>query len=426
MDLTTKNEPFEQSSVTFLPFINSPPSNYSTIYSALDFALHETEGAKKKICIITFDQPLYMKAREITASLPEKISSRFFIRLGGFHLLMSFMGAIGFIMAGSGLKELLCTIFACNSVDKILSGHAFARGIRGHFLIHDVLGQILIREAHFSDDVCEEMKNLLLSHDNTWPFENELIQKLMNAFDAHVKEVGDRGATAKLWIQYFEMVALIKKFIAAERMGNWFLHIEAVHEMLPFFHASGHFLYAKSTHLYLQDSEKLEEKMSAREYNDFVKSGFFTIQRSPKFWSGIWSDMTIEQTLMRLMKCEGGLTRGRGIKSSVLQKWVLSMPVVATVCQKVEDYTNCRVAWTEQHTDLRSSRMKRDQEDLEKLRSWISAHYPFRKNSEIVSLLSGVKGDGSVNCFNSLAIGKKGIESMIGKNFHEISFKRGE
>jgi hypothetical protein len=76
---------------------------------------------------------------------------------------MSFMGAIGFIMAGSGLKVLLCTIFAPNSVEKILSGHAFARGIRGHFLIHDALGQILICEAHFSNSECEEMKNLLLS-----------------------------------------------------------------------------------------------------------------------------------------------------------------------------------------------------------------------------------------------------------------------
>jgi hypothetical protein len=31
------------------------------------------------------------------------------VRLGGFHPLMSFMGCIGAIMAGSGLKALLMT-----------------------------------------------------------------------------------------------------------------------------------------------------------------------------------------------------------------------------------------------------------------------------------------------------------------------------
>jgi hypothetical protein len=42
---------------------------------------------------------------------------------GGGHL-MSFMGAIGTIMAGSGLKELFSEIFAGNSFEKNQSGHA--------------------------------------------------------------------------------------------------------------------------------------------------------------------------------------------------------------------------------------------------------------------------------------------------------------
>lgn len=49
------------------------------------------------------------------------------LRLGGFHLLMSFLGSIGNIMEGSGLAELLQTIYAGNSVINILSGHAYSR-----------------------------------------------------------------------------------------------------------------------------------------------------------------------------------------------------------------------------------------------------------------------------------------------------------
>jgi len=36
------------------------------------------------------------------------------VSLGGVHLLMSFMGAIGYIMEGSGLKELWSTIYFFN------------------------------------------------------------------------------------------------------------------------------------------------------------------------------------------------------------------------------------------------------------------------------------------------------------------------
>ena len=38
------------------------------------------------------------------------------LRLGGFHLQMSFLGSIGHLMAGSGLQELLETLYAVFSV----------------------------------------------------------------------------------------------------------------------------------------------------------------------------------------------------------------------------------------------------------------------------------------------------------------------
>ena len=103
------------------------------------------------------------------------------------------------------------------------------------------------------------------------------------------------------------MVTLLKEFIETERSGNWQLHLKCVQQMLPFFHASGHFLYAKSCHLYLQDMLNLKSKMDPTDYEKFVTYGYFTIRRSEKFWSGIWSDMSIEQTLMRTMKCTSGL-----------------------------------------------------------------------------------------------------------------------
>ena len=52
--------------------------------------------------------------------------------------------------------------------------------------------------------------------------------------------------TATLWLQYMDMVDILRKYIQAERTGNWELHLQAVSEMLPYLAASGHNKYMKS------------------------------------------------------------------------------------------------------------------------------------------------------------------------------------
>ncbi|KYN19365.1 hypothetical protein ALC57_08305 [Trachymyrmex cornetzi] len=48
------------------------------------------------------------------------------------------------------------------------------------------------------------------------------------------------GPTAKLWVQYFSMVTLVKQFIEVERSGNWQLYLQTIQKVLPFFHACGY------------------------------------------------------------------------------------------------------------------------------------------------------------------------------------------
>lgn len=77
--------------------------------------------------------------------------------------------------------------------------------------------------------------------------------------------------------------------------------------------------------------QELKSKLTSLDYERFVTNGYFTIRRPDKFWSGIWSDMTIEQTLMRSMKSNGGLTHGRGITESTMTKWINSMTTMIDI-----------------------------------------------------------------------------------------------
>ncbi|XP_064120382.1 uncharacterized protein LOC135225033 [Macrobrachium nipponense] len=123
---------YDVSRIDILPFINNSPNHPDTLYSALCYAQDVSEKYRLGIIPVTFDQPLYQKAVEIVQASPDL--TKVIVRLGGFHLLMSYMGAIGHIMAGSGLSDLWETVYGINTVKHMLTGHAYARALRAHML----------------------------------------------------------------------------------------------------------------------------------------------------------------------------------------------------------------------------------------------------------------------------------------------------
>ena len=74
---------------------------------------------------IRFDQPQWLKAFNIIQTEQPNKLTKIIVRLGAFHAEMSFLGSIGHLMAGSGLRELLELIYASNPVDHIMTGKLF-------------------------------------------------------------------------------------------------------------------------------------------------------------------------------------------------------------------------------------------------------------------------------------------------------------
>ena len=92
MQAAMKDGNFETTHILALPFINLDPGNLSTIYTALLHAVEGTKSQKQTHCVVTFDQPLYIKAVEIVAASREEIPfSKVIACLGGTDLLVSYM-----------------------------------------------------------------------------------------------------------------------------------------------------------------------------------------------------------------------------------------------------------------------------------------------------------------------------------------------
>ena len=138
-------------------------------------------------------------------------------------------------------------------------------------------------------------------------FQADVVSRITNLLENSSQTLKNSSRTAKLWLQYMEMVAILCMFIQAERTSNWALHLRAVSEMLPYMAVSGHNLYTKSARVYLQRMSNLQDKFP--DVHQHFENGLHVIRRSDRLWAGLSSDMVIEQLLMRSMKTSRGLTR---------------------------------------------------------------------------------------------------------------------
>ena len=99
-----------------------------------NFVIDQAKRLNIETRVLTFDQPLWLKATEIIKVKSIKIV----LILGGFHLMMSFLGSIGTLMKGSGFSEALQTVYGKNALEYMMSGKAVTRAVREHFLTFSI------------------------------------------------------------------------------------------------------------------------------------------------------------------------------------------------------------------------------------------------------------------------------------------------
>ena len=188
--------------------------------------------------------------------------------------------------------------------------------------------------------------------------------------------------------------------------------------MLNFFAATGHIHYAKSSRVYLKEMKKLPEKHPLL-YAEFIK-GNHTVQRTKRNWTGIWTDLAIEQTLMRSIKSRGGLTGGRGMTENTRHVWTLSLSHVATIHDAMIQVTGVGAKLSEQHEEIGKSRTKRDYQDCRKLHDWLTTLNPFRvPDKNLHSLSTGIvsiKNKDKVNVEEVEKVGQQ-IQNGLDKFF---------
>ena len=131
-----------------LPLIKSPPTDWTTLLTALKNCQKVSEvGAPGKRTITTLDLPLYIKAVQLVSTRPE-MKDQFILRIGELHVLFAMCRSIGKYIEESGLDSLLthCGIFGPVAVGKILEGKHMIRCARAFLIIYCSVYDIFLEE----------------------------------------------------------------------------------------------------------------------------------------------------------------------------------------------------------------------------------------------------------------------------------------
>ena len=398
--------------ISYQPIIDGDPNDYSTIYTTL---LECIEKEQPHLPVITFDLPLWLKSVDIIES--KKLS--IIPRLGGFHLLKSFLGTFSVIFADCGLRDIIQLIYDGDIVaDSILNGNSYDKAIRAHFLIDAAIIQHLVSNS-FTEEEVFSMKNVVETVNKIEDGVNDVDFPIVEAIKTKIRDIfiqcKNSGRTAALWSLYHDMVDTIKIFIRAERLADFSLHLSCItNRMLDPFASAGHHHYAKAARLYVQrmlayEKGSIEEKAVIA---NFKEDGSHVVRYSNHKWSGIWTDLCIEQTLMRTSKSNGGLSGGRFRNGDSAHRcWVQTLShlsMINSLMQTEDTSSTSRV----KHRDLLKSQRFLDEKAVNAVRKWLDEMAPFSSEGHpnmLVSFSTGFVsnlGDG-INPERAINIGRE-------------------
>ena len=287
-DMNMPSEP--KTVVHYRPLLDMVPAEPDTMLTSMCDAMSISEQSGQDTTIFTCDQQLYKIAVQVQWNEPERFS-KMVVRLGGMHMLMSFLGSIGSLMKGTGLEEIMAKVFG--GVKKMLDGKKYPDNFRALRIMAEELLRDIINPINFetTDDLVK-----------------------------HLFEDLKESKTSQVWINNFlKPLFIAMRYVRAERECEYLLHLSAAKEMIPYFFAGGHHHYARWGTQYVNQLEGLDGEVKQK----FLK-GEHTVRHNSGLWNTVWTDMMIETTLMKTGKSPGGL-KGVTLKPEVVKKWAFSL-----------------------------------------------------------------------------------------------------
>ena len=237
-----------QDTVSYLPTINAPATEMSTVNEVLQRTLAIMHSLQLERIVCVFDQAPYAKAAEVIWK-QEKFKS-IIIRMSVFHTICNLLSIIGKQFQDAGLRDLFVEsdVIAEGSVSGVMDGRRYNRAVRLHKLVYEErmrlawknffpwLEENHARDVHYLD---EAQKSIASFHSNVSQgsfqevLENESCTHILKLFQVYLESLRDEHSLSAFWMSYVDMSEVMLALIRASREGNWMLHPAAIRQMIP-------------------------------------------------------------------------------------------------------------------------------------------------------------------------------------------------
>eukprot|EP00794_Sanderia_malayensis_P000947 gene947-261_t len=233
-----------------------------------------------------------------------EIADKFIIRMGNFHMAMSYCGAISKFFKDTGLKDILAEsdLVAIGSLPGVLTGKHYNRSARCHKVMYEALVNLLFQSYldTLPIDLQDETGDFISRMAECYPddhFDDYLhtqqLESLSKGLEEFAQQRSTKYGTFSLWLMYIGM-------------GNYARY--------------GSFTGKR-----------------CRALNKHIQDNWTCQQQQIYSFSAAPCDQTIEQTFNRDSKTKGGIT-GATFNRKAVQRWILPQSERGTITSECYEF----------------------------------------------------------------------------------------
>ncbi|KAG1652132.1 Organic cation transporter protein [Nymphon striatum] len=242
---TRDNVTVKPDKVGYLPTINAPATELSTVQELLSQSVFIQQHLSLDKIAVIMDQALYAKAAEVAWKHTLRFES-LLLMMGNFHIICNMLSIIGKLFRDAGLRDLAVEsgVIAEGSIDKVPDGKQYNRGVQLHKLTYEALMRLVwkgflewLENNHSTDlpHLDETFRVVMAMHGDTCATtlessrNEESCQRILHLLCCYLNVLkNDSGHLAAFWMIYLEMVEILLGLIRADREGAWYLHLASI------------------------------------------------------------------------------------------------------------------------------------------------------------------------------------------------------
>lgn len=148
---STGEIPSHTTTTDYYPAINCPVTEYKAVQECLLYSEEATKEVGQRYTITTSDLGVFMKAYLLIWKNHERFKDHS-IMIGSFHVVCAYLKMTGMKIDGNGLSNVLLEVglMTSGSVQAVLAGKQYNRGITCHRILLEALERLLLKVCKYN------------------------------------------------------------------------------------------------------------------------------------------------------------------------------------------------------------------------------------------------------------------------------------